>query len=375
MKYLVMNSGSSSLKVSVADEDEIVYKTQIDQRPTDIADERWRQLFAEIREASGDFDVVLHRVVQGGWIFGGPRLATPEVIAQIKSLTPLAPVHQPPTIATLERTTALLPGVLQTVHFDTAFHQTMPLEAYTYAVPEKWRTEFRVRRYGAHGLAHAYNARKTAEVLGRPVEDLKIVSCHLGSGASLCAVQGGRSVDTTMGMTPLEGLVMGTRSGSIDPEIIPWVMDHTGMSAREVVDQLEFASGLKGLTGTDHMGHIMDRYRQADQHAYDAVRVWLHRTTALIAAMVAAMDGVDAIAISGGVGENGADVRKLLADRLGFLGVSMDREANDANVMDTDVATADSVVRFVVVQTREDLTMIREARELLLGSGDVAALI
>ncbi len=365
MHMLVMNSGSSSLKVSVADGDEIIYNTQINQTPTNISDEQWTELFAGIREASGDFDVVLHRVVQGGWIFDGPRIVTPEVIEQVRSLTDLAPLHQPPTIATLERTTALLPDVTQIVHFDSAFHLGMPEEAHTYAVPEKWRTDLRVRRYGAHGLAHAYNATAAAEILGKDVNDLKIVSAHLGSGASLCAIQGGKSVDTTMGLTPLEGLVMGSRSGNIDPEIIPWVVNQSGSSLDEVMYSLEFESGLRGLAGDDHMGHVMDRYREGDEKAILAINVWQHRTAALIASMAAAMNGVDVIAVSGGVGENGPDVRELLGERLRFLGVTLDTQLNDANKMDSILTTPDSAVAMAVVRTREDLTMLREARALL----------
>ena len=365
MHKLVMNVGSSTLKVSVFDGDQTVYMAQIDQTPTKITDAQWNALFQEIRDNSGDFDVVLHRVVQGGWIFDGPRIVTPEVIEDIRSLTPLAPLHQPPTIATLERTTELLPGVIQTVHFDSAFHQTMPEEAHTYAVPERWRTEFKVRRYGAHGLAHAYNARKAAEVLGRDLGSLKVVSAHLGSGASLCAVNGGISVDTTMGITPLEGLVMGSRSGNIDPEIIPWVMKQTGASLDEVMYALEFESGLIGLAGDNHMGHIMDRYREGDERAVLAVTVWLHRTASLIASMAAAMNGVDAIAVSGGVGENAVDVRELLAERLAFLGVALDADRNAVNVPDSVISSDDSSVAMLMVQTREDLTMLREARELL----------
>lgn len=365
MHMLVMNSGSSSLKVSVADGDEIIYNTQINQTPTNIPEEQWTALFAEIRDASGDFDVVLHRVVQGGWIFDGPRIVTAEVIEQVRSLTELAPLHQPPTIATLERTTELLPGVVQIVHFDSAFHQSMPAEAYTYAVPEKWTSELKVRRYGAHGLAHNYNATAAAEILRADVGTLKVVSAHLGSGASLCAVQGGKSVDTTMGLTPLEGLVMGSRSGNIDPEIIPWVVKQTGATLDEVMYALEFESGLRALASDDHMGHIMDRYRQGDERAILAVDVWMHRTAALIAAMAAAMNGVDVIAISGGVGENGADVRELLGERLAFFGVRLDPELNASNKTDGLISAADSAVAVAVVRTREDLTMLREARALL----------
>lgn len=365
MHMLVMNSGSSSLKVSVADGDEIIYQTQINQTPTNIADEQWTALFSEIREKSGDFDVVLHRVVQGGWLFDGPRIVTTEVIDQIRSLTDLAPLHQPPTIATLERTTALLPGVTQTVHFDSAFHQSIPAEAHTYAVPQKWTTELRVRRYGAHGLAHAYNATKAAEILGKDVSELKVISAHLGSGASLCAVEYGRSVDTTMGLTPLEGLVMGSRSGNIDPEIIPWVISQSGATLDEVMYALEFQSGLRALAGDDHMGHVMDRYREGDEEATLAVAVWQHRTAALIASMAAAMNGVDVIAVSGGVGENGPDVRELMGERLSFLGVALDGERNAANQMDALITTPDSPVAMAVVRTREDLTMLREARQLL----------
>lgn len=369
MHMLVMNSGSSSLKVSVADGDTIIYNTQINQTPTNISDEQWAALFADIREQSGDFDVVLHRVVQGGWIFDGPRIVTPEVIEQVRSLTELAPLHQPPTIATLERTTDLLPGVTQIVHFDSAFHRTIPAEASTYAVPEKWTNEYRVRRYGAHGLAHAYNASKAAEILGKDVTEIKVVSAHLGSGASLCAVQGGTSVDTTMGLTPLEGLVMGSRSGNIDPEIIPWVVKHSGQSLDEVIYALEFQSGLRALAGDDHMGHIMDRYRDGDEKAILAVTVWMHRTAGLIASMVAAMNGVDVIAVSGGVGENGPDVRELLAERLAFLGVVLDTDVNNTRPLDALISTPESSVALAVVQTREDLTMLREARALLATVG------
>jgi acetate kinase len=260
---------------------------------------------------------------------------------------------------------AALPEAPAVACFDTAFHGDLSAAAATYALPAAWRRRWDLRRFGFHGLSHAFVSRRAAQLMGRPLADLRIVTCHLGAGASLAAVLGGRSVDTTMGFTPLEGLVMATRSGSVDPGLLLWLLEHGGMPPAEVAAALEGRSGLTGLAGTPDMRRILELEAAGDADARLAVDVYVHRLRAGIAAMTAAMDGLDCLVFTGGVGENAVSVRQRAAAGLGFLGIGLDEARNAAARPDAEVTADGSGVRTFVVRAREDVEIARQVRRLL----------
>jgi acetate kinase len=280
------------------------------------------------------------------------------VRARLEELTELAPLHQPRALAAIDAIAAQLPDVPVAACFDTAFHATLPEAAATYALPPEWPR----RRFGFHGLSHAYAARRAAELLDREPAELRLVSCHLGAGASLAAIAGGRSVDTTMGFTPMDGLVMATRPGSVDPGLLLWLIQRRGVSPQDLERSLERRSGLTGLAGTGDMRELLER---DDADARLALDVYLHRLRAGIAAMAAAMGGLDALAFTGGVGEHAPAVRASAVDGLGFLGITVDPERNAAARGDGSIG--DGVV---VITAREDLEIARSVRELAQRSSD-----
>jgi acetate kinase len=296
-------------------------------------------------------------------VHGGPRLSSAvrlddEVVAYLRTLTELAPLHQGPALEAIDAIRRKLPSVPAVACFDTAFHHLLPAAAATYAIPLEWRERWSIRRYGFHGLSHAYASRRSAELVGKPLEALRIVTCHLGSGSSLAAIQGGQSVDTTMGFTPLEGLVMGTRAGTVDPGLILYLIRGGGLDVDTVNEGLERHSGLLALAGTADMREVLAAGGGA------ALDVFLHRLKALIAAMAAAMDGLDLLAFTGGIGEHAAPVRLGAAAGLGFLGVALDEDLNLGSG-DREVSRPGAKVRTVVVASREDLEIARQVRELL----------
>ena len=291
------------------------------------------------------------------------------VEAELRTLTELAPLHQPRALAALDAISAVLVGVPVVACFDTAFHASIPAAAATYALPRSWRERFALRRYGFHGLSHAWVARRAPELLGTDGESLRIVSCHLGAGASLCAIAGGRSVDTTMGFTPLEGLVMATRSGSVDPGLLMWLLQRGGVSQEELADALEHRSGLLGLAGSADMREVLERAQRGEESARLALEVYVHRLRAAIAAMAAALDGLDALVFTGGVGEHAATVRELTAGGLGFLGVAIDSRLNLAAAGDGEISAQDASARTLVITAREDLEIARAVRGVLRGEG------
>lgn len=350
---LVVNAGSSSVKLRLLDGADALTCH------TDLAPDG--DLSALLRDWPVP-DIVGHRVVHGGNRFTDPVLVDDEVRSALEELTDLAPLHQPKSLAALDAVSALLPGVPAVACFDTAFHTTIPAAASTYAVPREWRERWAIRRYGFHGLSHSYCAWRAAELVGRPVEELRIVTCHLGAGASLAAVVGGASVDTTMGFTPLEGLVMATRSGSVDPGLLLWLEEHEHLTPHEVATALEHRSGLLALAGTADMREIETR---SDPDAVLARDVHTHRLVAGIAAMAAATAGLDVLAFTGGVGEHSAAVRGRAARASAFLGVTIDDDRNDAAHGDADISSAGAAVRTLVVTAREDLQVARLARTLL----------
>jgi acetate kinase len=268
-------------------------------------------------------------------------------------------------LAALDAVTAHLPDVTAVASFDTAFHATIPAAAATYAIPREWRERYGIRRFGFHGLSHAYCAQRAADLIGRPLAGLRIVTCHLGAGASLAAVLGGRSVDTTMGFTPLEGLVMATRSGTVDPGLVLWLEEHEHLTPHEVATALEQRSGLTALAGTGDMREVEAAFGRGEPDAVLAVEVYLHRLVGGIAAMTAAIGGLDVLAFTGGVGERSPLLRGKAAQQLAYLGVAVDAACNNAAHGDDAVTATGASARTVVITAREDLQIAREVRDLL----------
>jgi acetate kinase len=365
VRVLVVNAGSSSLKVSLVEPDgETPLAESVpleDGRPE-------RERLGALLARAGRVDAVGHRVVHGGVEFSAAVLLDAGVLSRLRALSDLAPLHQPRALAAAELCAELLPDVPAVACFDTAFHATLPAAASTYALPAEWRARWPIRRFGFHGLSHAYASRRAAELLGREAAPPRVVTCHLGAGASLAAVQGGVSVDTTMGFTPLEGLVMATRSGSVDPGLLLWLEQHAGLAPSELADALEQRSGLLGLAGTGDMRELLAAAAAGEPAAALALAVYLHRLRGAIASMAAAMGGLDALVFTGGVGEHAPEVRAGAADGLGFLGVSIDAARNAGARPDTDLSDGAARVRTLLLEAREDLQIAREVRALL-GSG------
>jgi acetate kinase len=345
VRVLVVNAGSSSLKLRLLDAaDEIEAQRDL---PGDA-----RALDAALAELPRP-DAVGHRVVHGGERFRTAVRVDGEVVGALEKLVDLAPLHQPAALAGIAAVGRALPDVPAVACFDTAFHATLPPAAATYALPVAWRERFGLRRFGFHGLSHAYASRRAAAA--------RVVSCHLGAGASLAAVRDGVCVDTTMGFTPMEGLVMATRAGSVDPGLVLWLLRH-GLDADALERGLDREGGIKGLAGDADMRAVLAR---DDADARLAVDVYVHRLRAAIAAMAAAMDGVDTLVFTGGVGEHAPEIRARVAAGLGFLGVALDSDANARASEDADVGAPDAAVRTLVVTAREDLEVARQVRARL----------
>jgi acetate kinase len=361
LRVLVVNAGSSSLKLSLLDGDEAVWTENLPAPGGQLDVELVR---TRIRRG-GRVDAVGHRIVHGGSEFLAPVRIDPGVVRRLEALTDLAPLHQPKSLQALAAVTAIVPELPAVACFDTAFHARMPPAASTYALPPEWRKRWDLRRFGFHGLSHAYASARAAELAGVPIEELRIVTCHLGAGASLAAVAGGVSVDTTMGFTPLEGLVMATRSGSLDPGLVLWLEDHVGMPPAELAATLEHRSGLLGLAGDSDMRAVLAAAAAGGEDAQLAVSVYLHRLRAGIAAMAAAMDGLDVLVFTAGVGEHAAPIRARAVAGLAFLGIALDLEANADPVLDAEISAPRSQVRTFAVAAREDLQIARDVRRLL----------
>lgn len=369
LRILVVNAGSSSLKLRVlGDGDEIVGTADLP-APRGTAD----QTAIETALASfGQIEAAGHRIVHGGTIYRAPVLIDAAVRQRLEALTDLAPLHQPKSLAALDAVQAALPGVPAVACFDTAFHATIPDSAATFALPSEWRQRWALRRYGFHGLSHAWIARRAAELAGPAPGDVhgrpRLVSCHLGAGASLAAIAGGRSVDTTMGFTPLDGLVMATRSGAVDPGLVLWLEQHAQTPPAELAATLEYRSGLYGLAGTADMRQILDRAASGDSQALLARDVYLHRLRAGIAAMAAAMGGIDLLAFTGGVGENSAEIRERAMDGLGFLGIAGEPHRNTAGSGDRLISPDGAAVQAFVITAREDKQIAAEVRGIVHGT-------
>jgi acetate kinase len=359
VRVLTVNAGSSSLKLRLlTEEGTVVAMTDLPAGPAGIDTARLSEVLRKLPAP----DAVGHRIVHGGSVFSGPALITDDVRAQLQDLVELAPLHQPKSLAALEAVSQVLPRTPAVACFDTAFHATIPAEASTYAIPREWRERYGIRRYGFHGLSHAYCAVRAAQLIARPVSQLRIVSCHLGAGASVTAVLHGRSADTTMGFTPLEGLVMATRSGSVDPGLLLWLEEHEHLTPHEVATALETRSGLLALAGTDDMRQVEASAARGEPDGRLALDVYLHRLVAAIAAMTAAIGGIDVLAFTGGVGEGSAVVRLATVQRLGFLGLALDATIVVAAGEDRDISAPTARRHTLVITSREDLQIARETR-------------
>jgi acetate kinase len=350
------------LKVSLVDPDDRVITEKNFAAPGGRFDNA--ELGAAVHAMEG-VEAIGHRVVHGGPRFPSSVRIDPDVINYLVSITDLAPLHMPHALAAIAAVRLLLPRAPAVACFDTAFHSRMPAAASTYAIPQEWRQEFGIRRYGFHGFSHAYSSRRAAEMLESPGTGLKVVTCHLGAGASVAAVWGGRSMDTTMGFTPLEGLVMATRSGSVDPGLILWLQKHKGMSASDMSEALDQHSGLEALAGSSDMREVLRGISAGNDKAKLALDVYIHRLRGCIASMAAAMGGLDVLVFTGGIGENAAAVRAGTVSGLRFLGLQIDPALN-ANVNgDSDISAASAAVATLVVKAHEDIEVAREVRRVL----------
>jgi acetate kinase len=360
VRVLVANAGSSNLKLRlVGPDDGLLASADL---PAGGAPDELERFLA----GAPGYDAAGHRFVHGGSELRASALVDGDLLDRLQAVTDLAPLHNAQALATLELLRSRRPGPPHVACFDTAFHASLPDEAAVYAVPRDWTERLGIRRFGFHGLSHSYASRRASELLGEPPERLRLVTCHLGAGASLAAVDGGVSVDTTMGFTPAEGLVMATRSGSVDPGAITWLQRHAGLSAEQIEYSLERESGLRGLAGSSDMREVLAAADRGEPSARLAFGVYLHRLRAQVAAMATAMDGLDALVFTGGVGERSARVRAEACRGLGWLGVAIDEHRNeDPGSADADLSEPDATVRALVIQSREDLAIAADVRRLL----------
>ncbi len=354
--------GVSELKVTTAKgvqfEEEFASESRTD-AISRMLETLWKGKTQTINDLN-EIDIVGHRVVHGGQDYQQSTLISPDVKKAIARLAVFAPVHNPVNLEGIEAIENILPNVPQIAVFDTAFHAQLPPAAFVYPGPYEW-LENGIRRYGFHGISHQYCARRAAEILNRNLQDLRLISCHLGNGCSLAAIRAGASVDTTMGFTPLEGLMMGSRSGSIDPGIIIHLLRRSDLTAEKLDDILNRNSGLKGISGVSgDMRQIGNAISQGNDRAQLALDIYIHRLRAGIGAMLASLGGLDALIFTAGVGENSAVVRSAACEAFGFMGLKLDGEKNQQVQGDEDIAAVDSAVRVLVIHTQEDWEIARE---------------
>ena len=314
-----------------------------------------------------EIGAVGHRIVHGGEKFASSVVIDDEVIKAVEECNDLAPLHNPANLIGINSCREIMPGVPMVAVFDTAFHQTMPKEAYLYGLPYEYYEKYKVRRYGFHGTSHDFVSSRAAEILGKKREDLKIIVCHLGNGASVSAVKNGKCVDTSMGLTPLEGLIMGTRSGDLDPAIISFIADKEGLSADEVIDICNKKSGVLGLSGglSSDFRDLGTAAEEGNEKAETALNTWSYRVAKYVGAYTAAMNGVDVIVFTAGVGENNCSARAQVCGYLGYLGVTIDQEANNKRGEEVIISTPDSRTTVMVVPTNEELAIARETLRLV----------
>ena len=395
MKVLVINCGSSSLKYQLIDseseqvlakglcerigidgvlthtpagKDKVVFNDPLPNHTVAVGNvlkqltDKESGVIADLSEIGA----VGHRVVHGGEKFASSTVLNDEVIAEIEKCSDLAPLHNPANIIGINACKELMPGVPMVAVFDTAFHQTMPAEAYLYGLPYEYYEKYGVRRYGFHGTSHSFVSKRTAELLGKKAEDMKIIVCHLGNGASISAVDHGKSVETSMGLTPLEGLVMGTRCGDIDPAILEFIANKEGLDIAGLLNVCNKKSGVLGVSGIS--SDFRDLHAEADKgnaRAKAALEVFVHRVVKYIGAYAAVMNGVDAIAFTAGCGENDPVVREMIISYLGYLGITLDADKNNCRGKEQVISTGDSKVTAIVVPTNEELAIARETVALV----------
>ncbi len=396
MNILVLNCGSSSLKYQLIDmkNENVLVKGLVERigiegsilkhTPTGKADfvvqtpmKDHQDAVRLVLDALVDKDhgviksvdevnAVGHRVVHGGELFTSSVIIDENVKKAIDECSSLAPLHNPPNLIGIKACETLMPNVVQCAVFDTAFHQTMPEKAYLYAIPYEYYDKYKIRKYGFHGTSHKYVSQRAADVLGKPISQLKIITCHLGNGASICAIENGKSVDTSMGFTPLEGIAMGTRSGDIDPAVIAYLMEKEKISAKDVENILNKKSGVLGLSGvSSDFRDIEGAKKNGDKRAAIALDVFNYKVAKYIGSYAAAMNGVDAIVFTAGLGENSPPVREEICKSLAYLGVKVDADKNNCRGKEIDFATEDSTTRAFVIPTNEELTIARETKLLL----------
>lgn len=397
MEVLVINCGSSSLKFQLIDSDtenvlakglcerigidgsSITYNPAGGEKVSSKIDmpSHHEAIHAVIKaltdEETGvisdmsEVKAVGHRVVHGGEYFSQSALVTEEVLKKIEECNDLAPLHNPANIIGIRACMKLMPDTPNIVVFDTAFHQTMPESAYVYPIPKKYYDSYKIRRYGFHGTSHSFVSKRVAEILDRPYEQVKTIVCHLGNGASICAVDCGKSVDTSMGLTPLAGVMMGTRSGDIDPGILEVIANKENIGISQIINILNKESGIAGLSGvSSDFRDITKAIEEGNQQAKIAMDVYVQSIVRFVGAYIAVMNGVDAIAFTAGVGENNSYVRKSVCSHLSYMGININEEANNTHGEEIMISTEDSKVKVFVVPTNEELAIARETVELAL---------
>lgn len=397
MKVLVLNCGSSSLKYQLIDmsneavlcvglverigiegsilkqeKDGVEGKYIVEQPMKNhedaiklVLDAVLDPTYGGVKEMS-EIEAVGHRVVHGGEKFASSVVITEEVENAIKECIDLAPLHNPANIMGIDACKAILPGVPMVAVFDTAFHQTMPKKSYLYGLPHELYSKHGVRRYGFHGTSHKYVSQRAAAMLGKNIEDVKVITCHLGNGASIAAIDGGKCVDTSMGFTPLEGLIMGTRCGDIDSAIIPFLMRKENLDANGIDNLMNKQSGVYGMTGiSSDFRDIEDAAAQGDEKAQVALDAYAQRVKKYIGSYAAEMNGVDAVVFTAGVGENGIDMREAIASNMEFLGMKLDKEANKVRGKERVISTEDSAVKILLIPTNEELMIARDTVALV----------
>ncbi len=359
MNVLVVNVGSSSVKLDIVAHDDAALRSHTSAGPVTAED------VEQFAAGGPEWAAIGHRIVHGGERYTSARVIDTAMLAELDELCDLAPLHNPPAVAVVRALIERGDPRPNVACFDTAFHSTLPVAARTYAIPVAWREQLGVRRFGFHGLSHQWAASRAAELLGGPDPDRRVVTCHLGAGASLAAVKGGCSVDTTMGFTPVEGLVMSRRSGDVDPGALAWLTARHRIAPSEIEDALNHASGLVALAGTDDMHAVLEAEAREDADAALAVDVYTHRLVKGIAAMAAAMGGIDGLVFTGGVGARSPRVRALACGRLGFLGVELAADRNEHANGDAEIGADGAAVRTFVVVAREEIEIARQVRAAL----------
>ena len=394
MKILEINCGSSSLKYQLIDMDDekllakgnferigeeqafLTHKVNgekyVINKPTFNHTDALKIVLEQLMhneygviESLKEIDAIGHRIVAGGEYFDKSELVTPDVLDKIEKCIPLAPLHNPAALQGIKACSEVMPGVPMSVVFDTAFHQTMPIENFLYPIPYEYYEKYRIRKYGAHGTSHQFVSKRAAELMGKDIKDLNIVTCHLGQGASICAIKGGKSIDTSMGLSPLGGIAMVTRSGDLDPTVVTEIMERDGLTAKEVNTLLNKKSGLYGITGLDPDFRVIESASDTNERAKVAIEIFTKTIAQFIAKYAVSLNGIDAIVFTGGIGENQINVRKKIIEYLEWMGAKLDVEANNVKSEETEISTPDSKIKMYIIPTDEEMVIARDTKYLV----------